>query len=253
MIQKSEIQRGPDALERTEEVRRKFDAWITAHPNRRGERRSIVDVPKDLLNVLIPTRVYELASDPEHLDVFIVADEKYSSTDILSLVICERNSPLPLTDTKSWEKWRKLVEETKHFHTPGPEINALHAEHSYLIGHGLDLHSRIFVSLSLEIDRDHPENLFVFSYDGEPHVGIGSQFYLDTLPYFAKKLEFRFITGVNNDANKSFFTDQVGRFTANELKKEVISEIFPRYARKGVPTVQFLYPEDQAKYLSHRA
>jgi hypothetical protein len=69
--------------------------------------------------------------------------------------------------------------------------------------------------------------LYVGDYDGEKGLGLAVEFYTKSLPKLAEKLGIRFITGLNDGANLSFFTDKLGRYTYWQLTPEARTKLFP--------------------------
>lgn len=105
----------------------------------------------------------------------------------------------------------------------------------------------------IRVFEAEPEALHVSYYNGEAGQGIAKDFYKNTLPKFARGLGYRFIRGSNDNTNIDFFLNKVGRYKYSDIKEDSRNVLFPN-VKPDVPgydwhTVQFLYTEDEEKYV----
>jgi len=246
----------PDPLsDEQQKPMEKFDAFVNTHP----EQSKNLQLPDETLDAFICDRIKEIASNGQNLEITRV--NRNSSE--LSIIIVEHSYPQLLTDANIWEQWlsdiktakeRQKDEIIKVLPKAPDEINRLHAKFRSEIESGrFCLTDRILMTITLRTFPESPLALYVGDYDGESHQGIGTDFYLKTLPDLAKKLGFRFITGLNDPKNISFYTKNLGRYLITEIKPEYQKQLFPN-AQPTDPdfsTIQFLYPEDTKKFVTN--
>lgn len=65
----------------------------------------------------------------------------------------------------------------------------------------LTTRDRVLLTYTIRLDPLRPQVMYVGGYNGERGVGIATDFYTQTLPKLAKKMDVRFITGSNNEGN----------------------------------------------------
>ncbi len=208
----------------------------------------------------IPDRVQTIAHDPQHITI---RPRVPASDQAIAFFVLETNYPDPLTDTAAWQQWqqeiavRRGASRDKPFalDPPAPAgVNRLHArfENEIVAGY-LQLSDRILMTCRLTVTSENPQALLVVDFDGETGQGIGTDFYTNTLPTFCKQLGLRFIVGQNNGLNISFFRDQLGRYTMQDIRPEYQEHFFPGHSNDPLVTIQFLYDEDVAKYIDPAA
>lgn len=240
------------ASESTE--RQSFDEWVSTH---KIEANSL-DIPERYIRSLVPDRAFSIAENPNNVDLVL----RESGGGALSLMVVERGYQQKLTDEVAWQKWQSDTnvalreQEGKRLKVlpPAPQgVDRLHAKFRNDVRAGtLSLKDRILFVLKLSVKMDAPNTLYVADYDGEIGKGIASEFYKKTLPETIKKLGFRYIYGQNNIKNISFFADTLKRARVVDIRPEFREQFFPGISindpRAQLDTVQFLYPEDEAKY-----
>lgn len=245
-------------LQLQQSVSEKFDAFVSAHP----EQARNLELPDEVLEALVPSRIRKVVSNPANLEV----SRFRNSDDELSIIVVEHDYSEQLTDKSAWEQWRANIEAIKKeqegnlitFLPEAPEgINRLHARFGSEVDSGrFSLSDRILMTVGISVLSEVPDALYVGDYDGEVRQGIGSDFYQNTLPEFARKLGVRFITGLNDAKNISFFVNTIGRYTYWDIKPEHREQLFPdtdpNIASTNFSTVQFLFPEDKEKYVIPR-
>lgn len=214
-------------------------------------------ISEQALQLLIPQRVRELATNPDKIQVRPIRIEQGE----VSILVIEKDYPDQLTDHNAWTKWQEDIstalkaQEGKNFKiTPQAprSVNRLHARFISKIDEGeIRLTDRIIFSAKLKLHPANPAALFVGEFDGETHQGIGQDFYTNTLPPLAKKIGLRYIVGQNNVSNITFFRETLGRYTKEELKPEFQTRLFSESVTNADQnfTIQFLYNEDIEKYI----
>ncbi len=205
-----------------------------------------------LLNIavkeFIPRKIYELLDNPENLRIIkLDAGDKNHG-----FLIYEADSTKVLTDENDWQKWSSSG-KWSYLPTPNLRINKLHAIYKQLIYEGtLQLTDRILLACTFHLSEQSPEVLEVAEFNGEENAGIGTDFYTNCLPRIASLLGVRFITGINNSDNIDFFVGKLGRVRMTDIKPEYRRFFAPQMAQNSsvmrFRTIQFLYPEDKAKY-----
>lgn len=234
--------------QKTPSLQDKFDTWIIENPKKARE----LDLPDEFLKLLVPTRVHELSTNDDSMDVFRFGEDK----DETSIMAVERSCPHELTNPEIWQDWLSAIEDTRRKMAGQlikvlPEapsgVDRLHARFRNEIESGkISLTDRILMTCRMRVLPENPLTLYVGDFDGETHKGIGSDFYNNTLPNFARKLGFRYIIGQNNARNISFFVGTLGRTMYRDIKPEYRSQLFPS---SDFQTIQFLYPEDRDKFV----
>jgi hypothetical protein len=232
-----------------------FSTWLEGQKALPDFNLPTLIIPPDARLALIPPKVYELANNPDNVEIIVSQQEKGDNFESLQLMVVERNVAQPLTNSEVWNKWQEEKQAIAQkpglikLYPPAPEgIDRLHAEFSKFIEKGtLTLSDRVLFEINLRLDNLAPQSLYVSHFDGEKGSGIGGEFYLELLPKLAKDLGFRFITGSNNQQNISFFTEKLGRKRATEIDENKVSEIFPHLEKgdNSLYTVQFLNNEDK--------
>ncbi len=207
------------------------------------------------LSLFVPKKVYEIAKDSRNIEIRPIGSEKTQ----VSVLVLEKNAAEGLTNPEAWKQWEEnyaaaLDEQAgKAFRKTPPapgSVNRLHAKFKSEIDKGeLSINDRILMTVRVGIYRENPQALMVGDFDGEPHQGIGQDFYKNVLPQLARNLGLRFIIGDNRTQNVSFFTETLGRYTLDQLKPEYQETLFPGRAGWQDFTIQFLYPEDAGKYV----
>lgn len=207
---------------------------------------------------LFPPRLLDLASCPEQLAVKIQHPDPRSMT----VLVIEQEYSEALTDPTAWQNWQESLSVIKKYrdfdtpaHPPPASVHPLHAELREQIGSGLlTTRDRVLLTYTIRIDPLRPKVLYVGGYNGERGVGIATDFYTQTLPKLAKKMDVRFITGSNNEENIDFFITKLGRVRLTDIKEEYQRDFFNSLSLytgklRHTLTVQFLYPEDMIVYL----
>lgn len=198
-----------------------------------------LEIPDHVLPVFVPEIVYELAENPDN--VRIVRKPYLYGT--VAFAVVESHYPHRLTDPDAWKAYTD-----DPFGVTPPGINYFHLYHEEMVSRGLlALDDRVMMYLRMAPVRKSPQVLYIFDFDGEARKGIGTEFYTRTLPPAARKMGFRFITGLNNPRNLSFYVNRVGRYPITSIKPEFLPLLFPNTIQSGEHkyTVQFLYPEDE--------
>jgi len=239
--------------------RRRLNEWLE-----RNQGARIDQVPAELYPAFLPRRVYELAANPDKVKIFQLPAENR----VRFLGYEEDFSGGQLTDPNAWTGWQLAKEATRiesaHrritvMPQPPATINHFHAKYDNEIKNGrLKFTDRVLMENHFGQDPSSPETLHVAYFDSERKQGIGKEFYQQILPNIAKQFGVRFIVGTNTETNLSFFTDPetgLGRSSINQIRPEFRNQFFPNFTVTdpcrdySQYTVQFLYPEDKAKYL----
>lgn len=238
--------------------RNRLEEWVANNPHSKIDK-----IPLELYPAFLPRRVYELASNPEKIDILqLPAEER------VRFLAYERDySGEDLTDLAVWDTWQKAKEEARKNSTsrikvmpePPKSINHFHAKYDNEVRENrLKFSDRVLMENHFGQEPNNPEVLHIAYFDSERKQGIGKEFYQNTLPGIAKQFGVRFIVGTNTDTNLSFFTDfqtGLGRSSINQVKPEYRKTFFPNFSMDNPNgdysqyTVQFLYPEDKLKYL----
>lgn len=238
-----------------------FTNWLEAQKHTPDFNLPTLKIPAELRSVLIPSKVYELASNTDNLDIVVSQQEGNGVVETLRIVVVEKKFPVQLTDPQIWAEWKDATKRPLghrgliHFPLPLPGgINRLHSEYSELIEKGFfGIDDRVLLEVDLLLNKSIPSSLYVSHFNGEVGNGIGSEFYQELLPKFARDLGFRSITGENNAQNISFFTEKLRRKRLADIDENKIPTLFPHLPSgdRSYLTVQFLYPEDIKAYEKH--
>jgi hypothetical protein len=233
--------------------------------NEQSARETIHITPSTLLvseekrRELIPPLVYQLASHPENVRA-VISEGKLNSAQTaeqLQLLVVEKDYSVPLTNPADWQRWMEARQATIsgsgiQLASRGPGINRLHIQFRPQIEDGIiTINDRVLFSVLLRKDLALPAVLEVSYFDSEKNRGIGTQFYQEQLPQFARSLGFRFIVGSNNQKNIDFFTGKLGRRPLSAIKPEKRAQLFSKLEANSnldLYTVQFLYPADEAEF-----
>jgi hypothetical protein len=214
------------------------------------------NVSADALALLVPKILNILAENPANIEIRKSKIDKGRALDIL---IIERDYPRELTDREAYRRWKQDKEiKLKQSQERGeilvtlrrdlPGIDRLHMDNGNEIDQGrLSFSDRILMTCMLKKMEKKPGCLYVAKFDGEKRKGIGQDFYLNTLPSLCRKIGIRFLVGLNNAKNISFYREKLGRFTLKQIKPEFRHLFFE--SADDTNTVQFLYPEDAEKYV----
>lgn len=179
--------------------------------NRRINSPSL-DIPDKVLPVLIPKALYRKASDPTKVEFECWGDEN-------SLEL---------------------------------EVNGSYSEFGEK-----PLRKGTMMYLIMELFKTHPQTLIMTQFEvstGLRDEGIGTEFY-ERLARIAQALGFRFVVGENRDSNIDFFVQKFGRVPLKQIRPDLRKSILPIgkwsliHRRPSWTTVQFLYPEDKARFV----
>ena len=220
---------------------------------------NLSDASEESLQLLIPKTAYDSAVDAEKVQLIPVNEDD----GCLTIVVVEHDYPRQLTDESAWSDWQSEIAENsgterdgmliRRKPTPPANVNPLHANLEQLISTGkIHFTDRVLLTCKLQVFPQTPHTIYVDSYDGESHKGIGTDFYQNALPQFAKTVGKRFLVGHNREDNITFFVDQLGRSTYGEVLQQLRTEVFPTRNENSSGTrytVQFLFESDQEKYL----
>ncbi len=240
---------------RENNLSREFNDWAISSP----EKAKSLEFPERFLEILIPEKAKEMASNYDNVEIIRLDDSRES----LSFIVIEKNFSEEISDREEWDSWSKKINEEKqnkkedeiHFFSKKPEsVNKMHAKFREEINSGIiNLSDRILMSVKIKVLPEMPEGLFVADYDGESKRGLASDFYKNNLEDFARTLGFRYILGINESKNVSFFKEKIGRFLYEDIKPEFRESLFPTSnsstIEKSPPSVQFIYPEDKEKFV----
>lgn len=212
-------------------------------------------ISQDVLLSLVPQRVRDIAKNKDNIEVRQLRGEGGG----ISVLVIEKDYPDELTSPEAYLRWKQDIEVAKKakegktvkiLPRAPAGINRLHAIFSSDIDQGkLFFSDRILMTCKLRISPENPKALYVAYIDGESHRGIGQDFYRNTLPTFCRNLGLRFIVGLHNSKNLSFFTDTLGGYTPKQLKPEFQNTLFPFEMNNPFFVIQFLYSEDVEKYV----
>jgi len=203
------------------------------------------DISQDILLSLIPQKVFEAARNPENIIIkqFDKGDGNFS------VIVVEKDYPIELTNEDDYNKYLEKREKRKKLDAKGmlqkpKSMDRLHQQ--FFEPANLSFSDRVLMECTLNISKSNPTILQVVNYDGEKHQGIGQDFYKNILPNFARQNECRFIIGLNNSANSSFFIEMLGRYPIYCFKSEFRAELPCLVVDTSV---QILYEEDKKKIL----
>jgi hypothetical protein len=244
------------AREKADEHLRQLFDWVQEQKDTPGFTLPTLELPPNVREAFIPAKIYELADNPDQVEIVIWKHFVAQDIQTLQMVIIEKNSPKHLTNPEAWQNWRDEMKQAaqkpgmKVFPPIPEEVDRFHAEYDREIENGVvSLQDRVMMTVNFQMEKKAPYTLQVNYFDGETRSGIGSDFYLNQLPDIARTLGFRFITGSNSEENITFFTDKLGRSRATEIEEDKAKLIFPSLARleedRELDTVQFLYEEDE--------
>lgn len=219
------------------------------------EGQAIAMAPS-VLSVLVPQRVREVAQNPDKIEIQQLRNEKGE----VSLLVVEKDYPQELTNAEAYAKWQEDIKAAmeaqknkpmKVLPNPPLAVNRLHAKfRSEIDQRRLSINDRVLMTCKFRIYPYNKKALYMGDFDGETKNGIGQDFYMNTLPNFAKNLGLRFIVGENRMANYTFFKDKLKRYAIDELKPE-FRDLFIENENE-LFTIQFLYPEDIEKYVENK-
>ncbi len=132
------------------------------------------------------------------------------------------------------------------------DVDAYHAKLFKMIDQGqIGLNDYVINRVVLRNDR-HPELLYVGDYADREELrgkGLASSFY-SQLHENAGQMGFRFITGLNNADNISFFRDKLQRSTLGDIKPERRGQFQDKPSEFDLKlyTIDFLNPNDKQIY-----
>lgn len=229
-----------------------FDEW-TANPKNAPR----LDMPHNAMRYfLIPSKLLEIVADPSKVDVKILTNfpERISS-----VVYVQKDEPV--TNLESLNRYVQAMNEFKKrgdsknmpFPKIPPDVDYLHA-HFARMGHGNKFDFKEFIINEMNLSSFSRDILHVDSYDNRNEFnnrGIATSFY-NRLHESAKKMHYRYITGFNNPDNVTFFTNKLGRVPLDQIPRMKRSHFSPSSIEEDNPqhfTIDFLYPEDKAKYV----
>lgn len=254
----AELQRQSEISQITQNDRNAFHQWIQTS---QGDTARL-DMPVAALRyMVIPPRVLELAENPHAVDVLVLEGDQNS----VSLYTLEhKNHPVSDRDAliKCWNDYDSIFEcfdgeyenvlRTFRNRPPPENVDMFHIEAKELIKEG-KLTINDFIVFHLVISLQNEQQLVVDEYKDNVSIrrqGIGSSFY-SRFRETIKSMGIRFITGKNSEKNISFFTQVLGRCLLSQVKPEFRSVLFANFDNEDhkLCTIDFLYPEDKAKYL----
>lgn len=259
----SELQKELAAEARKFEARQMKDAalarlneWLKEFPDAR-----LKDLPRELYASFIPARVYEVAEHPQDLKIVPLPGD---GSDGPAFAVVDVGVSTPVTNVDIYANWRAAEtgpNKKRGFRIveAAPEgVDRLHGIYYSEIDSGnIGLNDKILMVLKLKNYDVSPDVLVVSNFDGETKQGIGTEFYTSHLPNIAKQLGIRYISGMNNAKNITFFAG-LGRTKVKDIKHEFRQKFFPQTNDIEVGldgpeenyTVQFLYPEDKSQYIN---
>ena len=210
------------------------------------------------LNDLLPQKILDLVDNKQNISLEASFDREKKEGRIR---IVENNFSEMLSNKDDYDKWQQDISQAKEkrkqegipiviMPQAPSSINRLHVKFFKDINEGkLKLNDRILLRCIFSIPVWSEKSLCIHDYDWEIWLWIWKDFYLDTLPKFAKKYSFRFIVGDQHLWNINFFTGVIWRYQIEDLKPEYRHTLFWSVFPEELFTFQFLYPEDIEKYI----
>lgn len=210
------------------------------------------------LKYLIPLGISKLVQNNSNISIESSFDDNKKEWRIM---IVENNHWEILTDPDIFFQWQQDILEAQQkrkkegYRTwilPGaPEsVNRLHAKYYKYINEGkLNLNDRVLLRCIFRPREGSELSLCIHDYDWEKWLWIAKDFYLNTLPNFAKKYGFRFIVWDQHPGNITFFVKTLWRYQIEDLKPKHRHDLFWSVFPEELFTFQFLYQEDIEKYI----